>query len=317
MKVSKMRTKYNDVLVVDDEKVVCKNCEKILKEEGFSVTTALSGEECLKLIDERKYDAVILDLKIPDISGMEILRVIKEKRPGIKVIIISGYSSLENAVGAMKLGADDFIAKPFDPDTLSHSIKEALKKREIVAGEGNIIKPFIMKDEIEEKATESKYSEWTPVTFRPTYFSKWMGIQLGEDETARIVLNDLFFKLKGKVKYIDFPRLEEQINTDTPVFRIFYTCDESSYIQMEEVCSPISGKVIELNHLAIRNTNIVNESPFHCGWLIRVTPARFATDLSGLKPRNILIADDDKTTCESLVKYFREDIYNVYRQRTL
>jgi len=312
-----MSTLKDKVLVVDDEKIVCQSCEDILEEEGFSVTTVLSGEECLNLINERRYDAVVLDLKIPDINGMEILKVIKEKMPHASVIIITGYSSLQSAIEAMKLGASDYIAKPFTPDELSLSLKEALKKRAVIAGEGDIVQAFIKKDELDEDIRKLEYSVWNPVPFKPAYFSEWMGARIGKDGTARIILNDLFFKLKGKVKFIDFPQIGEQIDTDTPSFRIFYTSNESSSIQMEEVCSPVSGKVIELNSLAVRRTNVVNEDPFHSGWLIRVAPSRFIGDIEGLKLRKILIADDDKIARESLIKYFQEDIYYIYHTANL
>jgi len=307
-----MKTISDKVLVVDDENIVCQNCEKILKEEGFSINTALSGEECLKLVNERKYDAIILDLKIPDINGMKLLKEIKGKMPNIIVIIMTGYSSLESAVEAMKLGASDYIAKPFTPDELSLSLKKALEKRTVVAGEGDIVEPLIKKAELKEEIERSKYTTWTPAPSRPAYFSEWMGVRIGKDDTARIVLNDLFFKLKGKVKYIDFPKLNQEIETTIPCFRIFYTSEESYFTKVEKVCSPISGKVIEINPLAMRKINIVNDDPFSSGWLIRIVPARFYKDLGFLKSGKILIADDDERAIESIVNYFKEDIYEIY-----
>lgn len=309
-----MTTSFNEVLVVDDEKVVCQNCEKILREEGFSVTTVLSGQECLELINERKYDAVILDLKIPDINGMEILKVIKGKNPRTAVIIITGYSSAGSAIEAMKLGAADFIPKPFTPDELSIPLKEALKRNNPIGGEGNIVaEPVIRKVKIEEEIKELKYVKWTPEFFKPAYFSEWMGVQIGKDETARIVLNNMFFELKGKVKYIDLPQAGEEVDTDNPSIRIFYTSRETSLTHMESFCSPISGKVVEVNPFATRKINTVNEDPLHSGWLIRIEPSRFPEDLNMLESRRILIADDDKESRESLNKYFKDDIYNIYQ----
>jgi len=305
----------NQVLVVDDERVVCQNCEKILREEGFSVTTTLTGEECLNLINERMYEAVILDLKIPDINGMELLKVIKEKKPLTTVIIITGYSSLESGIAAMKLGAADYIAKPFTPDELSFSIREALEKRPVVAGEGDIteplakkeeiiepfiggwdiIKPLTQKDELEEESRELKYSVWTPAPLKPAYFSEWAGVRIGKDETAIIVLNDLFLKLKGRVEYIDLPRVGEQIDKDTPCFRIFYSSNESSSIWMEEVCSPVSGKVIELNPLeiskirydvAILGKNVYGEAVYDA--------AKYIRDIDVNLP--IIVVTDDGST---------------------
>lgn len=332
-----MITAINEVLVVDDERVVCQNCEKILREEGFSVTTTLSGEECLELINERRYNAVILDLKIPDISGMELLKVIKKKKPHTTIIIITGYSSLESGIEAMKLGAADYIPKPFTPDELTISLREALQKRPVVAeeidiiepsikegkfiepfiGAWDIVEPVIKRDELEEEIGEFKYSVWSPAPFKPAYFSEWTGVRIGKDDTARIVLNDLFFRLKGKIEYIDFPKIGEQIDKDVPCFRIFYTSKNSSSTQMEEVCSPVSGKVIELNPLAIRKINIVNDEPFDSGWLIRIVPTGFPRELEGLRSRKIVVVDDDEIACKSLIEHFKEDIYHIYQSKNL
>jgi len=323
-----MITVANEILVVDDEKVVCQNCKKILREEGFSVTTTLSGEECLNLINERRYDAAILDLKIPDIDGMELLKAIKEIKPHITIIIITGYSSLESAIEAMKLGAADYIVKPFTPDELSISLKEALQQSPVVAGERGIIEPFIggwdiiepltKKDELEEEIQEFKKGRvWTPDPFKPAYFSEWTGVRIGKDKTARIALSDLFLGLKGKVEYIDFPRVGGQIDKDTPCFRIFYTSKESFSTQMEEVCSPVSGEVIELNPLVLSNINIANEDPFFSGWLIQIVPTRFYTEIKELESRNILIVDDNEMDCKSLIEHFKDDIYCIYHSESL
>jgi len=332
-----MITAAKEILVVDDERVVCRSCEKILREEGFSVTTSLSGKSCLKLIDERKYDAVILDLKIPDINGMELIKMIKDKKPQTTIIIITGYSSLDSGIEAMKLGAADYIPKPFTPDELTISLREALHKRPVVAEEKDIIEqlikgeefiepfiggwdivePVIRTDQLGAEIKEFKYDVWAQAPFKPAYFSEWTGVRIGKDKTARIVLNDLFFELKGKVEYIDFPRVGEQIDKNTPCFRIFYKSRKTSSTQMEEVCSPVSGKVIELNPLAAKKINIVNDEPFYSGWLIRIVPSKFSTELKELRARKILVADDDEIASKSLTEYFKEDIYSIWQSQDL
>ncbi|MBL7197395.1 MAG: sigma-54-dependent Fis family transcriptional regulator [Candidatus Omnitrophica bacterium] len=120
------------ILVVDDEPVVCRNCSKILTESGHEVETLQSSRLALERIKEELFDAVIVDLKMPGLDGMELLRLIKEINPEIIVIMITGYSAVESAVEAMRLGAFDYIPKPFTPDEFSIRIEKALEKRSLV-----------------------------------------------------------------------------------------------------------------------------------------------------------------------------------------
>lgn len=120
------------ILVVDDEPVVCRNCFKILTEAGYGVETLQSSRAALERVKEELFDIVIVDLKMPGIDGMELLRLIKETNPEIIIIMITGYSTVESAVEAMKSGAFDYIPKPFTPDELSIRVEKALEKRSLV-----------------------------------------------------------------------------------------------------------------------------------------------------------------------------------------
>jgi len=107
------------ILVVDDEMIVCESCKRILDEEGYEVETALSGQEAFEKIKESVFDIVITDLKMPTIDGMDVLKHIRKEYPDTIVIMITGFSTVETAVEAMKLGAFDYIPKPFTPDEVS------------------------------------------------------------------------------------------------------------------------------------------------------------------------------------------------------
>jgi PAS domain S-box-containing protein len=121
------------ILVVDDEKVVLTGCEKILGEAGYRVKTTLSAKQALDILKEGPFDIVITDLKMPEISGMELLKTIKRDYPEITVIVITGYSTVETAVDAMKLGAFDYLPKPFTSDQVVLVIKRALERRTLLA----------------------------------------------------------------------------------------------------------------------------------------------------------------------------------------
>jgi len=118
--------KPNKALVIDDEQVVLDSVTKILTDENYEVDVSLSGREGLQWAIGRDYDIVLTDIRMPDIGGMRVLRDIKRAKPSLAVVMITGYASVESSVQAMKLGAADYIEKPFTPDQLLKAVASAL-----------------------------------------------------------------------------------------------------------------------------------------------------------------------------------------------
>lgn len=118
------------ILVVDDEDIVRTSCSRTLVPEGYEVSLARNGAEGLKMAGEDRFDLVLTDLKMPDMDGIEVLRSIKEKWPETEVIIVTGYQTVDSAVKAIKLGAYDYIEKPFTPDALISAVGEAMANRQ-------------------------------------------------------------------------------------------------------------------------------------------------------------------------------------------
>jgi len=116
-----------DVLVIDDEAAVNNNIRKILSKKGFSVDQAMTKEEALQKIEEKVYKLILLDLKIPGVQGLELLRAIREKSPETLVIIITGYASIETAKESARLGAVDYLPKPFTPDEIRKVTENAIR----------------------------------------------------------------------------------------------------------------------------------------------------------------------------------------------
>jgi DNA-binding NtrC family response regulator len=117
------------ILVVDDEDIVRTSCSRTLSPEGYEVRLAKNGVEGLKIANEERFDLVLTDLKMPDMDGIEVLRIIKEKWPETEVIIVTGYQTVDTAVKAIKLGAYDYIEKPFTPDALISAVDDALTRK--------------------------------------------------------------------------------------------------------------------------------------------------------------------------------------------
>ncbi len=115
------------VLVIDDEEIVRISCRKCLTPEGYEADVAANGADGLRLARENHYDVILTDLKMPDMDGMEFLMTMKEMQPEAKVIMITGYSTVEHAEEATRLGAYNYIEKPFTPDTLIAAVNEAIR----------------------------------------------------------------------------------------------------------------------------------------------------------------------------------------------
>jgi len=117
------------ILVVDDELPVGKSISHALREEGYDVDMALSGEEALQRLRRRPYAVMVVDLMMPGMSGMDLLSAVKETNMNISVIITTGYPSARTTVQSVKLGAFDYLPKPFTPGELRAIVARALEGR--------------------------------------------------------------------------------------------------------------------------------------------------------------------------------------------
>ena len=120
------------ILIVDDEEIVVKSCLRILGDGAYAVESAQSGIEALRKIEESGFDILILDIMMPQMDGLEVLQRVKESHPDIDVIMVTGLSQIETAVRSMKLGAFDYLPKPFDPDELKRVVERALERRQLL-----------------------------------------------------------------------------------------------------------------------------------------------------------------------------------------
>jgi DNA-binding NtrC family response regulator len=121
----------NKILVVDDEHLIRWSLEQNLKKQGFEVVTAGTGEDALRLAREEQPDLVLLDIQLPGISGIEVLEKLKEYDEDIIVVMVTAHGGLDTAVNAMRMGAYDYVSKPFNLDELSITIKKALETSDL------------------------------------------------------------------------------------------------------------------------------------------------------------------------------------------
>jgi DNA-binding NtrC family response regulator len=119
------------ILIVDDEKNIRLTTSQALASLGYEISTAVNGDDALKQLAEKEFRLILLDLRMPGVDGMDVLRQVVKLRPDIRVIIVSAHGTIENAVEAMKLGAVDFVQKPFAPKEIREIVREVLDREKV------------------------------------------------------------------------------------------------------------------------------------------------------------------------------------------
>jgi DNA-binding NtrC family response regulator len=116
-----------EIIVIDDEKIVCDMCKRVLEVDGYAVETFTDSVLALQRIQEKRFDIVVTDLKMADVSGMDILREVNTRYPDTKVIMLTAYATLDAAIEAIREKIFDFFPKPVKIDDLKKSIRKALE----------------------------------------------------------------------------------------------------------------------------------------------------------------------------------------------
>jgi CheY-like chemotaxis protein len=120
-------TENKRILVVDDESILRVTLTAELKKEGYTVSSAGDGDIAIEMLQTEYFDLILLDIKMPNVDGYEVLRFVKQKHPTTKVIVLTGYGDLRNALDSKGLGADSFVGKPYEFADLLSTIQRVLK----------------------------------------------------------------------------------------------------------------------------------------------------------------------------------------------
>ena len=136
------------ILIVDDEKAIRESVSLVLSEEGYETEIASNGSEALNLLNDQDYDVLITDLKMPEMDGIELIKKSLKICPQTSVIIITAHASVESAIEALRIGAFDYILKPFDFDDLILKVQRLLKHKELA------LENQALRKEVDEKLVE-------------------------------------------------------------------------------------------------------------------------------------------------------------------
>ncbi len=260
------------ILAVDDEEVVLASFRKILAMDGFSIDTVQSGKEALGLIQKHDYDFLFVDLKMPEMDGVEVTKAAKHFRPDIDVIIITGYATVEAAVETMKHGAMDFVQKPFTEEELVDFVNKCLiRRRERIERE---TKPQVHLITPSSGPSRSKHEINVPAGVFVSKAHTWVSLEL--NGLVKVGLDDFTIKLLGAPDSIEFPETGAKVKKGAPLFTIVKDGQRLSFP------SPVNGRVVDSNKSLGDHIDYLRFRPYDLGWICALEPESLPGDLQGL-----------------------------------
>jgi FixJ family two-component response regulator len=157
-------TTNRKILIVDDESIVRRNFKRVLDDQGYEVNTAADGIEALELLGKDDYNLIITDMKMPRMSGIEVLKKVRDGFPHIAVVVVTGYGTVDSALEAMKMGACDFIEKPLTSDQISDAVTKAFERTDSDMLHGAEVERRVIPEEIYPiDYSEETAEEWSNV----------------------------------------------------------------------------------------------------------------------------------------------------------
>jgi CheY-like chemotaxis protein/glycine cleavage system H lipoate-binding protein len=261
------------ILCVDDEEVILGSFRKILVLDGYSVDTVSSGPEAINLIKSHHYDFLFTDLKMPEMDGIEVTKTVKYLRPDIDVVIITGYATVETAVDCMKLGAMDYVQKPFTEDELLDFVQKSLLKRQDRIQKQ--LKPRVLITHLTENEKIGSGEFAIPGGVFLSEGHCWAAID--QDGTVKVGIDDFAKKLIGKIDDIEFPNLGMNITKGQPLFMVK---QDNKSIQFN---SPVSGQVKKVNQELRDDIASLEYTAYEKNWICQIDADNLDTELSQLK----------------------------------
>jgi CheY-like chemotaxis protein/glycine cleavage system H lipoate-binding protein len=262
------------ILVIDDEEVVLASVEKILKRDDTLIDKVQSAEEALGLLRQTDYDVVIADLMLPGMNGLELVCKVREEKPDIPTIMITGFATIQSATQAMKIGAVEYLPKPFTRSELRGAVFRALRRRSLPAS----VRPSAVSDRgaVETRTGTSATSTEPGSVYRVPEHT-WLRID--RDGNAIVGMDPVFALTLGMLRDFELPLENEMIDQG----RTCLHAEDHEGIA-HALCSPVSGRVIQVNPEVARNLDIMLRDPEGKGWLFKVQPVDLESELENLVP---------------------------------
>ncbi len=252
--------KKGKILVLDDDPVVTLSCKRILGAEGFNIITTDKGEDAIKKVSQEEFDLLISDIRLPDVNGITVLKETKKVQPELDVVIITGYPTVEDAKESVRLGAFEFIEKPFTPEFMMNVAKKVFDNR------GWILRQAFI-DEFRNEIVPLRGTENSVI-----YYKEGTWARPVEGGMWEIGCDVRYWLLAGQLMYIELLPDIKVITAGESFARII-----SGGGQTEELISPMTGRVVKLNHEANTAMSALIRDNLSEGWLLwlaRIEPLK-------------------------------------------
>ena len=256
------------ILLIDDEQVILDAVSKIASLERWEVDTVLNVNDGLDKLKSNKYTLILSDIMMPDKDGFQLLDELYSQKINIPVILITGYSTVENAVKSLYNGAIDFIPKPFTYEEITGSICRGL--------EYNKIQKRIVDAEKSGK-DESIIFVTCPAKYYRLGYMSWMNLE--KEGSARIGVTNLFLETIDDIIKIDLLEIDDLMIQGSSCAK-FETDDDLIHTCL----APLGGRIVERNEKIISDPSLIEKDPFFEGWLYRIIPSDIEYDMKYLIP---------------------------------
>jgi len=261
------------LLVVDDEEVICQACRRIFSRQGFRVDSNTDARQGLTMAAENDYEIILLDIKLPNMDGIQFLEHLRQTRLEVPVLIITGYPSIPNAAAAMRLGACDYVTKPFTSEEITSAVRRVLATRQSpTEGDSN--------------GREGSASEG-PTEETSTLFwdDSWFRMEVDGSACIGVVLPGLRGTTPTEVR---LPRIGEVVYQGLPLASVAVAGKP-----VIVVAAPVSGVVMAVNESLLKHPGRLSSDPCGEGWIAHVCTTEYDREAEQCGPRGILLVNTD------------------------
>ena len=289
------------LLVVDDEPIVGQSCKRIFNQAGYQVEACTDSREGLnRVLEQDNYSLILVDMKMPGMDGLEFITELRKTHPDLPVMIITGYASVPSATAAMRLGASDYLPKPFTPEEIIKAVERIFEEDDepVVKNETASIHPAID----EQTALSLFASTPQPEDYQPHesefhfHDEAWLQLESVDDTSqgATVRVGSLISGLEkgGNIKAL-LPQKDDKVFRGLPLAS-FTLPNGVSY----SVPSPVTGIIQEINPDLVNNPQLAVDDPCGEGWIASVLPDNLTEELQSLSNHTVLLATNREENWE-------------------
>lgn len=266
------------LLVVDDEDAICEGCRRIFSRQGFEVCKCNNASQGLEMATNSDYAAILLDIKMPEMDGLHFLEALRKEKPNVPVVLMTGYPSIPNAASAIRLGASDYVTKPFTPEEISQAVHRLLHAGETAPAAAATAAP-------EAPASQAEFHFYRDAWYQAT--------AEGAAKVGALVVRPGVTKIEA----LRLPRIGEVVYQGLPLASVTIAGQAKRTIP-----APVSGVVVAVNESLESNAGALLTDPCGQGWIACISPTRLDEESAVCRERRVILLSQDRKTADEQSK---------------